>query len=82
MATRSRFNQRRQGGKEVRKSDLLMDRDARMGGEVNMAIGDEEANSEPGKGGLVGQKRLMISGACSASVARCAGSGGPDLLHL
>jgi hypothetical protein len=24
----------------------------------------------------------MISGACSASVARCAGSGGPDLLHL
>jgi hypothetical protein len=24
----------------------------------------------------------MISAACSASVARCAGSGGPDLLHL
>ena len=31
---------------------------------------------------LVGQQRLMISGACSASVARCAGSGGPDLLQL
>ena len=30
-------NKRRQGGKEVRKSDLLMDRDAGMGGEANMA---------------------------------------------
>jgi len=26
--------------------------------------------------------RLMINGACSASVARCSGSGSPDLLHL
>jgi hypothetical protein len=25
---------------------------------------------------------LVITGACSASVARWAGSGGPDLLHL
>jgi hypothetical protein len=48
----------------------------------NMAMGGEEANSEPGKGGLFGLQRLMISGACSASVARCSGSGGPDLLHL
>jgi hypothetical protein len=53
-----------------------------MGRDVDMAVGGEEANSETGKGGLVGQKRLMISGACSTSVARCAGSGGPDLLHL
>ena len=25
---------------------------------------------------------MVITGACSASVARWAGSGGPDLLHL
>ena len=75
-------NQRRQGGKEERNFDLLIDLDAVMGGDVDMAVGGEEANSETGKGGLAGQKRLMISGACSASVARCAGSGGPDLLHL
>jgi hypothetical protein len=82
MAARSRFNKRRQGGKEERNSDLLINCDAGMGGEVNMSMGGEEANSEPGKGGLVGQKRLMISAACSTSVACCAGSGGPDLLHL
>ncbi len=82
MATKSRFNKRRQGGKEERNSDLLIDRDAGMGGEVNMAMGGEEANSETGKGGFVGQQRLMINGACSASPARCSGSGGPDLLHL
>ena len=82
MATRSRFKKRRQGGKEERNADLLINRDAGMGGGVNMALGGVEANSEPGKGGLVGQKRLMISGACSASVARWAGSGGPDLLDL
>jgi len=41
-----------------------------------------QANREPANGGLVGRKRLMISGACSASVARWAVSGGPDLLHL
>ena len=82
MATRSRFNKRRQGGKEEMNSDLLIDRDALMSGDVDIAMGGEEANSEPGKGSLVGQQRLMISGACSASVARCSGSGGPDLLHL
>lgn len=81
MTTRSRFNQRRQGGKEVRKSDLLMDRDAGMGGDVNMGMGGEEANRETSKGGLVGQMRLMISGACSTAPARWAGSGGPDLLY-
>jgi hypothetical protein len=75
-------NQRRQRGKEERNSDLLIDPDAGMGGDVDMAAGGEEANSEPGKGGLVVQKRLMISAACSTSVACCAGSGGPDLLHL
>jgi hypothetical protein len=42
----------------------------------------QQANRETGNGGLVGQKRLMISGACSASVARWAVSGGPDLIHL
>ncbi len=63
-------------------SILLIDSDADMGRDVDMAVGGEEANSETGKGGLAGQQRLMISGACSASVARCAGSGGPDLLHL
>jgi len=75
-------NQRRQGGKEERNSDLLIDRDAAMGGDVDMAVGGKEANSETGKGGLIGEKRLMISGACSASPARCSGSGGPDLLDL
>jgi hypothetical protein len=43
-----------------------------MGGDVDMAVGGEEANSEPGKGGLVGKKRLMISGGCSTYVARWA----------
>jgi hypothetical protein len=32
-----------------------------MSGDVDMAMGGEEANSETAKGGLVGQKRLMIS---------------------
>jgi hypothetical protein len=40
---------------------LLINRDALMSGDVDMAIGGEEANSETAKGGLVGQKRLMIS---------------------
>ena len=44
--------------------------------------GGEEANSETGKGGLVEQQPLMISGACFASVARWAGSGGLDYLVL
>jgi hypothetical protein len=50
-------NKRRQGGKEKRNSDLLINRDALLSGDVDMAIGGEEANSEPGKGGLVGQMR-------------------------
>jgi hypothetical protein len=41
MAARSRFNQRRQGGKEERNADLLINRDAGMGGEINMAIEGE-----------------------------------------
>ena len=61
---------------------MLINRDALMGRDVDMAVGGEEANSETGKGSLVGQQRLMISAACSTSVARCAGSGGPDQLHL
>jgi len=41
MATRSRFNKRRQGGKEKRNSDLLINRDALMSGDVDMALGGE-----------------------------------------
>jgi len=35
-------NKRRQGGKEERNSDLLINRDAGMGGDVDMAVGGEE----------------------------------------
>ena len=35
-------NKRRQCGKEERNSDLLMNRDAGIGGEIDMAVGGEE----------------------------------------
>jgi hypothetical protein len=35
-------NKRRQGGKEERNSDLLIDLDADMGGDVDMAVGGEK----------------------------------------
>ena len=35
-------NKRRQGGKEERNSDLLIDRDPGMGGDVDTAVGGEE----------------------------------------
>jgi hypothetical protein len=39
MATRSRSNKRRQGGKEKRNSDLLINRDALMSGDVEYGYG-------------------------------------------
>jgi hypothetical protein len=35
-------NKRRQGGKEERNSVLLINRDAGIGGEIDMAVGGEE----------------------------------------
>jgi len=37
MAARSRFNKRRQGGKEERNSDLLINCDADNGGDVDLS---------------------------------------------
>jgi hypothetical protein len=39
-------NQRRQGGKEERNSDLLINPDAGMGGDVDMAVGSEEGDQD------------------------------------
>jgi hypothetical protein len=37
---------RRQGGKEERNSDLLINLDAALGGDVDMAVGGKEGNQE------------------------------------
>jgi hypothetical protein len=37
---------RRQGGKEERNSDLLINLDAALGGDVDMAVGSKEGNQE------------------------------------
>ena len=42
----NRANKRRSGGKEVRNSDLLMNRDADIGGEIDMAVGGEELDED------------------------------------
>jgi len=60
MATRSRFNKRRQGGKEERNSDLLMDRDALMGGEVDMAVGGEERDQNHQAAGQLSRQAGLI----------------------
>jgi hypothetical protein len=39
-------NKRRQGGKEERNSDLLINRDALIGGDVDMAVGGEERDQD------------------------------------
>jgi len=39
-------NKRRQGGKEERNSDLLIDRDALAGRDVDMAVGSEERDED------------------------------------
>jgi hypothetical protein len=39
-------NKRRQGGKEERNSDLLINRDALVGGDVDMAVGGEEGDQD------------------------------------
>ena len=39
-------NKRRQGGREVKNSDLLIDRDAGMGGDVDMAVAGEESDQD------------------------------------
>jgi hypothetical protein len=39
-------NKRRQGGREERNSDLLIDRDAGMGRDVDMAVGGKESDQD------------------------------------
>ena len=39
-------NKRRQGGKEERNSDLLINLDAAVGGDVDMAVGGKEGNQK------------------------------------
>jgi hypothetical protein len=39
-------NKRRQGGKEERNSDLLINRDAVTGGDVDMAVGGEQRDQD------------------------------------
>ena len=53
-------NQRRKGGKEERNSDLLIDRDAGMGGDVDMAIGGEERDQDHQAVGHQGRKAGLI----------------------
>ena len=53
-------NQRRQGGKEERNSDLLINRDAEMGGDVDMAVGGEERDQDDQGAGQQGSQAGSI----------------------
>jgi hypothetical protein len=64
---------RRQGGKEERNSDLLINRDAGMGGDVDMAVGGEEgdqnhqaAGQQSSQAGLIQPRKWIL---CSETIA-------------
>jgi hypothetical protein len=65
-------NQRRQGGKEERNSDLLIDRDAGFGGAVDMAVtGDQDhqaAGHQGRKAELIQPRDWLL---CSEILALC-----------
>ena len=68
-------NKRRQGGREERNSDLLIDRDAGMGGDVDMAVeGEESDQDEQGTGQQCRQAGSLQPGIgvlCSEPVILC-----------
>ncbi len=49
-------NKRRQGGNEERNSDLLINPDAGMGGNVDMAVGGEEGDQDNQAAGHQGRQ--------------------------